>query len=195
METSSPVEQDRGTLLDVAELSLVHFLKTKREIGIDPLVFPPPLQQHRATFVTLRRGEHLRGCMGTLIPRMPLVQDVAHNAYASACHDPRFSPLTADEFPGLHIQISLLTLPEPIEFNSEDELLARIHPGIDGLILTHGHRRGTLLPSVWNMCPDKREFMEHLKQKAGLPKDFWDDDIRIERYRSISWSRTVPETH
>lgn len=182
---------DQQLLLDVAEASLLELVNAGRELELATDDLPAHLCVQRATFVTLRRNGDLRGCMGSLLPRFPLAQDVAHNAYAAAAHDPRFSPLTSAELTGLHMQISLLTLPERMQFSSERELLAQIHPGVDGLTLTLGHHRGTLLPSVWEMCPDKREFLEHLKHKAGLAKDFWDDDVRVERYRTICWSRWV----
>ncbi|MDA0832447.1 MAG: AmmeMemoRadiSam system protein A [Planctomycetota bacterium] len=192
---SSPTTElnsrDREILLDIAEASLVEFVNTGREREVNRDDVPPHLLEQRATFVTLRRQGELRGCMGSLLPRFPLVEDVAHNAFSAAAYDPRFSPLKVAELPGLNVQISLLTLPEPIRFTSEPHLLELIQPGVDGLTLTLGRHRGTLLPSVWKMCPDKQEFMNHLKKKAGLPVEFWDDDIKIERYRTFCWSRTV----
>lgn len=185
---------DQNRLLDVAEASLREFVTAGRELELDTDECPPSLRDERATFVTLRRYGDLRGCMGSLLPRLPLVQDVAHNTYAAAAYDPRFAPLTAGELPGLHVQISLLTLPERMQFSSEHDLLEQMRPGVDGLTLTLGRHRGTLLPAVWEMCPDKRQFLEHLKRKAGLPSDFWNVDIHVERYQTICWSRLVTET-
>lgn len=186
--------QQQIQLLDIAQSAITEFAARSRELELRTDDYPAPLAEDRATFVTLRRFGDLRGCMGSLVPRFPLVRDVAHNAHAAAAFDPRFSPIKIDELPGLHVQISLLTLPEPMAFSSEENLLDQVQPGIDGLTLTLGRHRGTLLPSVWEMCPDKREFMKHLKHKAGLPTDFWDDEIKIERYRTICWSREIEAT-
>jgi len=148
--------------------------------------YPPALRSLRATFVTLRVADELRGCIGTCLPVRPLVEDVAYNAYAAGFLDPRFPPLAAPELPGLHLHISLLTVPEPMSFGSESELLAQVRPGVDGLLLEDGARRGTLLPAVWDALPEAREFLRHLKLKAGLPPDYWSDTLRVLRYTAES---------
>jgi AmmeMemoRadiSam system protein A len=110
------------------------------------------------------------------------VEDVADNAYAAAFRDPRFPTLTQDEYPMLQYHISVLNPPEPMTFTSEDDLLKQIRPNIDGLVLSDKGMRGTFLPSVWESLPTAEQFLSHLKQKAGLPADYWSDTVKVERY-------------
>ena len=117
----------------------------------------------------------------------PLINDVAENAFKAAFNDPRFPPLNAEEFTDLTIHVSVLGKPEAIAFTDENDLLQQIRPGIDGLILEDGHHRGTFLPSVWESLPTAREFLRHLKQKAGLDTDYWSDTLRISRYTTQSF--------
>lgn len=136
----------------------------------------------RATFVTLEIGGQLRGCIGMLEAHRPLANDVAENAFSAAFRDPRFPPLSDVEFDDLEISISVLSPPEEMSFSSEKDLLDQIRPGIDGLILEEGFRKGTFLPSVWEQLSEKEAFLEHLKQKAGLPPGYWSDTLRVFRY-------------
>jgi hypothetical protein len=148
--------------------------------------YPPALAVPRATFVTLHVATRLRGCIGTLEARRALVEDVSANAYAAAFEDPRFPALTRAEYPRLDIHISMLTAPQPLPVASEAELLAQLRPFVDGLILSEGARRGTFLPSVWEQLSDPREFLRHLKRKAGLPDDYWSAAIEVQRYTAES---------
>jgi AmmeMemoRadiSam system protein A len=148
--------------------------------------YPEPLRVLRATFVTLHVDASLRGCIGTLEARQTLVQDVASNAWSAAFRDPRFSALTWAEYERLDIHISVLSLPEPMQFSSEEELIAQLRPRRDGLIIEEGFSRGTFLPSVWEQLPDPREFLRQLKRKAGLPPDHWSSRIRVQRYTTES---------
>ena len=143
---------------------------------------PDELMQKRATFVTLTIGGRLRGCIGMLEACRPLAEDVAENARAAAFEDPRFPPLTLPELAKLEIHISILSPSEEMVFSSESDLLRQIRPGVDGLILQEGFRRGTFLPSVWAELPEKELFLTHLKLKAGLPADYWSDTLRVFRY-------------
>jgi AmmeMemoRadiSam system protein A len=124
--------------------------------------------------------------MGSLEATEPLIVNVARNAYAAAFRDPRFGPLTRNEFPQLEIHLSLLSPPEELAFASEAELIALMRPGIDGLTLFEGGKRGTLLPSVWKSVGNAREFLMHLKRKTGLAANYWSDTIRVERYTAES---------
>ena len=172
---------DRGALLDLARASIRAGLE-----GGEPRVratdYPAGLQAPRASFVTLNVAAQLRGCIGTLEAHQPLVLDVAQNAFAAAFRDPRFPALGRDEFARIEIHISILSVPEPVAFASEADLLARLRPGVDGLIIEEGYRRGTFLPAVWESLPEPSEFLRHLKRKAGLPADYWSAGIRIRRY-------------
>ena len=124
----------------------------------------------------------MRGCIGSLSPHRTLIADVAHNAFAAAFDDPRFLPLQAHELSGLELHISLLSEAEPMRFTTEQSLLEQLRPGIDGLIMEEGYRRGTFLPSVWDQLSSTELFLQHLKLKAGLPADYWSDTLRISRY-------------
>ncbi len=156
----------------------------------------PALHRPGATFVTLHdaNGE-LRGCIGQLEASRPLGEDVRANALAAAFSDPRFAPLRASEWPGLQLEVSLLDAPEPLAVRSEAEALAALQPGIDGVILEWRGRRATFLPQVWAQLPDPGRFLAALRHKAGLPTGFWDDDVRLSRYRVRSFSDHDPAGH
>lgn len=175
-------EKFRETLLQLARDSIQNGLQYHAPLPVDIDDYPHELQQPRATFVTLQLQDQLRGCIGTLEAHRPLVMDIAHNAYAAAFTDPRFPPLNEAEFPQLELHISILTPSEPVEFSSEADLLEQIRPGTDGLILEAEGHRGTFLPSVWESLPDKHAFLQHLKNKAGLPQEYWSDQVRVWRY-------------
>jgi AmmeMemoRadiSam system protein A len=155
-------------------------------LRVQPADYAEPLRALRATFVTLHVDARLRGCVGTLEAHRTLVEDVASNAYSAAFRDTRFSPLGLAEYERLDIHISVLSLPEPMQFVSEEDLLAQLRPRVDGLIIEEGYRRGTFLPSVWEQLPDPREFLRNLKHKAGLPPDYWSSHIRVQRYTTES---------
>ena len=130
------------------------------------------LAQPGATFVTLKRAGELRGCIGIDPARAPARRGRARQRVAAAFGDPRFPPLAAFEFEKVEVEVSLLTADEPIDVVDEDDLLERLRPGLDGLILEFGQRRATFLPQVWDALPDPREFLTALKRKAGLPDGF-----------------------
>lgn len=182
-----PDEPLRERLLEVAEQSICHGLLQGHPLPVHPPDEPEPLREPGASFVTLKRNGALRGCIGTIEPLRPLVDDVAHNAYAAAFRDPRFLPLAERELTGLELQISLLGRPEPLVFSTEEELLSQIRPGMDGLILHDGGHRGTLLPVVWESVPDAREFLRQLKIKAGLPPDWWSGTLNVARFTTESF--------
>ena len=146
------------------------------------------LREPGATFVTLKHGGALRGCIGTLQPHRPLLQDVKSNAVAAALHDSRFAPLSAPELAELRVEVSLLSAPSAIAARSEDDLLSQLRPGVDGVTLHWGAHRGTFLPQVWEQLPEPREFLSHLKRKAGLPPGFWHEQLRVERYTVRKWA-------
>jgi AmmeMemoRadiSam system protein A len=180
------IPEHRQALLDVAAAAIDRGLSEGSALAVAVQDYPEILRQPRASFVTLRIGQRLRGCMGSLMATEPLVVNVARNAYTAAFRDPRFAPLARDEFPQLHIHLSLLGHPEPVAFESEAHLLSLIRPGIDGLTLIEGSRRATLLPAVWETLADPREFLAQLKRKAGLPIDYWSATLRVERYTAES---------
>jgi len=148
------------------------------------------LAEPGATFVTLTQRGQLRGCIGSLEAQRPLAIDVAENAIAAAFRDPRFPPLEKDELPRTRVEVSLLTPAEPFPVASEADALSRLRPGIDGLILSYGRRRATFLPQVWESLPEPRQFVAQLKLKAGLPADFWHEQIALARYGARKWQET-----
>ncbi len=135
-----------------------------------------------ATFVTLRSGGELRGCIGSIEAWRPLGVDVRANAVAAAIRDPRFEPLAAAEYDEIAVEVSLLDRSEPLSAANEAEALSQLRPNVDGLILECGRRRATFLPQVWEQLPEPREFLAALKHKAGLPSEFWSADVVLSRY-------------
>jgi len=140
------------------------------------------LQQTGASFVTLTQQGQLRGCIGSLEACRPLIIDIKANAIAAALHDPRFAPLTLTELEITQLEVSVLSPMQPLHFVSEEIALAQLRPGVDGVIFEFGRYRSTFLPQVWEQLPNTRQFMAHLKHKAGLAPDFWAADIRLQRY-------------
>jgi len=180
-EPRTGAERD-AVLLQVARDAVAHGLRTGRALLVDVARFAPGLGAPGASFVTLRRAGALRGCIGSLEPTRPLVADVAQNAFAAAFRDPRFPPLAAGELTGLDFHLSLLGPAEPMRFASEAELSAQLRPGVDGVVLREGARRGTFLPQVWEQIPEPARFLAELKRKAGLPPGHWSERIEVARY-------------
>jgi AmmeMemoRadiSam system protein A len=149
------------------------------------------LEAHGATFVTLTQQGDLRGCVGTLEAHRPLREDVAENALAAAFRDPRFAPLAVEELDRTRIEVSLLSPPAPLPVAGERDLLARLRPGVDGVVLAWRGRRATFLPQVWEQLPDPQAFLAALKRKAGLASSFWDERIRIARYTVAKFREPV----
>lgn len=145
------------------------------------------LHEPGATFVTLTQQGELRGCIGSLEPRRSLLEDVSANAIAAATLDRRFAPLQAHELPRTRVEVSLLSATTGLEFDSEVDALAQLRPAIDGVVLQFGQAQGTFLPQVWESLPQPIDFIAHLKRKAGLPADFWHEDIRLSRYTVTKW--------
>ncbi len=178
--------KEKKTLIDVAWRAIHHGLETGQMLSPGEIVksneTSARLQAPGASFVTLESQGDLRGCIGSLEAHRPLLEDVAHNAFAAAFRDTRFMPLQAGELTGLTLQVSVLTQPTDLTAQDEADLLQQLVPGEDGIILQDGHHRATFLPQVWEQLPDPQLFMAHLKNKAGLPADYWSDSIHIQRY-------------
>lgn len=147
----------------------------------------PDLDEAGACFVTLHLDGRLRGCIGSLTATRPLRDDVVENARAAAFGDPRFPPLTPTEFPRTRIEVSVLSPPVPMPVASRQEARERLTPGVDGVVLEWGGHRATFLPQVWEQLPDPETFLSHLLRKAGLPGDFWADDLRLYQYTVTAW--------
>ena len=183
---------EREILLRIACQSIRSGLQTRQPANVSVDGVPDRLTARRASFVTLHAEEKLRGCIGSLEPRTSLAEDVSFNAYAAAFRDTRFQPLQADELDTLSLEISVLSSPEMLDFDSESSLLEVVRPGIDGLILQDHDFRSTFLPSVWKSLPDPARFLGHLKLKAGLATDYWSASIRVWRYTTESFGASVP---
>jgi hypothetical protein len=158
---------------------------------------PPSFSPWRATFVTLTENERLRGCMGSVEARRPLIEDALANTAQAGFADPRFPPLKESELKGLRLDVSILSHPRPIPARSESELADALEPDRDGLILTAGKRRALFLPSVWRNLPDARAFVRQLTAKAGFDSNRWPEGLEARRFRVESfgapWRRTDPK--
>jgi AmmeMemoRadiSam system protein A len=152
----------------------------------------PWLAEHGASFVTLTQHGELRGCIGSLQAQRPLLHDVKINAMSAALRDPRFAPLRADELDFTEIEVSLLSAAQPLLFTDEADALSQMRPGVDGLIFEYGSYRSTFLPQVWEQLPQPRQFLAHLKRKAGLPDAFWAAEVRLARYSVNKWRESDP---
>lgn len=183
--------EDEQALLALAEASLRCGCARGQSLVVDLAAWPPRLRTPAATFVTLRRGDALRGCVGSCEPHRPLARDVAENAFRAGFCDPRFAPLVADELPGLTTTISVLSRTMRLAVRDEADLLAQLRPGIDGLILVWGPHRGLFLPSVWREAPEPPTFVRLLKRKAGMGPHFWDPDIQAWRFTTHSFGRMI----
>ncbi|MBW3070250.1 MULTISPECIES: AmmeMemoRadiSam system protein B [unclassified Actinomyces] len=192
-QATEPPADAGDTLLPLARRAIARAVGA--EAG-DPAELPAGegpnwLDRPGAAFVTLRSADgSLRGCIGSLEARRPLGEDVVANAVAAALRDPRFPPVTATELPALSLEVSVLSTPERLEVHEEQELLRRLRPGVDGVVLSLGARRATFLPQVWDELPDPAEFLRRLKRKAGWPAGFWDAELVAETYRVRAWEES-----
>jgi len=134
---------------------------------------PQRLQKNGASFVTLTIEGNLRGCIGTLEPYQSLAEDVREHAVAAALQDYRFSNVQPEELSKIKIEISRLTIPVPLEYSTPEDLLSKLQPGKDGVLLRDGPSRATFLPQVWEKVPDPAEFLEHLCYKMGASPHLW----------------------
>lgn len=158
---------------------------------------PEPLQeredltdfflQQAASFVTLQKRGELRGCVGSTQAHRTLLDDVIHNAFASAFRDQRFPPITENELTDIKIEISILTPQQRMEVSDEKDLLKQLHPGIDGLLIRNTQYSATFLPQVWKQLPNPRQFLAHLKNKAGMAPGLWPEDMECFRYQCMKF--------
>ena len=159
-------------LLKIARASILEEFEGKKLINKKELIKEYPfLSEKRATFVTLKIDGNLRGCIGSILPRMSLIDDVIYNAKQAAFHDPRFEPLTPSEYEQIKIEVSILTIPERLEYEDEKDLKRKIIPKRDGVILSLADKQATFLPSVWDELSLFEIFFGHLCMKAGMNGD------------------------
>jgi len=176
--------EERTLLLKEARRAL-EFGVTRRPLPpLNLEEYPPKLRQPGATFVTLTVDGSLRGCIGTLEPYQPLIADVREHAIAAALKDYRFPPVQPAELETIEIEISRLTIPQHLAYDSPEDLLAKLRPGVDGVLLQDGMRRATFLPQVWEKIPVPSQFLSELCQKMGAPADLWrQKHLEVEIYQ------------
>lgn len=167
----SPDEQ--MALLRLAREALERGVRVEKLPLLDTSALTPRLQEFGATFITLTMDGQLRGCIGTLEPYQPLAEDVREHAVAAALEDPRFPPVSERELDRIKIEVSRLTRPVPLEYRDADDLLSKLRPHVDGVILRDGPRRSTFLPQVWEKISDPAEFLENLCYKMGADPHLW----------------------
>jgi AmmeMemoRadiSam system protein B/AmmeMemoRadiSam system protein A len=187
--------RQRAALLTVARHAVAQGLASGEIQAPALAALPPELSTWRAAFVTLERHGELRGCIGSLQATRALALDVAGNAWNAAFADPRFPPLTAAEREGLTLSISVLSPPRPLKVADEADLLRRLRPGVDGLILGDGPRRATFLPAVWDDLPAPHDFVRQLKRKAGLPADYWSAGMTADIYGGESFGGAYADSN
>jgi AmmeMemoRadiSam system protein A len=184
-------EPERQQLIGIAIASIQSGLQGNGPPAPGGVTGPGHLAERLASFVTLKMDGMLRGCIGSLEAHTTLADDVCQNAWAAAFRDPRFRPLQEAEFPALTIQVAVLSEPEVVAFSSEQDLIRKLRPGIDGLIIREKSQRGTFLPSVWESLGKPELFLQQLKLKAGLAVDYWSDTIGVWRYTTESFSGNI----
>ena len=180
-------------LLPLARSAIAHRLGLDHPAVVERAAW---LEEPGASFVTLTSGRlpggPLRGCIGTLQAHRPLRDDVEANAVAAATRDPRFPPLSRAELEDAIVEVSVLSAPTALPVADEAELLARLRPGVDGVILSDAGHRATFLPQVWEQLPDPADFLARLRRKAGLPADYWGRDVVVETYTVTAWQEAAP---
>lgn len=161
------------TLTSLARAAIAEALGLSHHLDVKNILKNNPwLKEKGAAFVTLtREDDSLRGCIGSLVAHRSLVEDIVENAKSAALRDPRFNPLKPQELAKVKVEVSILTAPEPLAYETIDELRSKIRPGVDGIVLKHGRYQATFLPQVWEDLPTFDGFFAALCQKAGMGAD------------------------
>ena len=178
----------RQRLIQLAREAIRWPLEENGTHPVDLKRFDPGLREKHPTFVTIRADGRLRGCIGSLVAERPLALDVARNAASAAFRDPRFPAVTAADYNNLEVHISVLSPPVLLPVSCREELISRLRPGRDGLIICEGARRATYLPSVWAQLPDPDRFVGELRRKAGLDPAGWNKDTEAWRYGTLEFA-------
>jgi hypothetical protein len=170
---SALTESEKTTLLELARSALETGVRGKTLTPLDLTALTPALRAEGASFITLTTHGELRGCIGALEPYQPLAEDVREHAVAAALSDYRFPQVTPAELDRIEIEVSRLTIPVPLEYQDAADLIAKLRPGVDGVILRDGSRRATFLPQVWEKIPDAAGFLSQLCAKMGASTNLW----------------------
>jgi uncharacterized protein len=173
MRNNKLTSEERLTLLKLARQSLEAGVRQLALPTLDADALTPTLRAEGASFVTLMVQGELRGCIGALQPYQSLAEDVREHAVSAALEDYRFPQVQAKELANIQIEVSRLTVPEPLEYKDAEDLLTKIRPGIDGVILRDSFHRATFLPQVWEKIPDVAAFLSNLCAKMGTATDTW----------------------
>jgi len=165
--------EEKLILLRLARQALESGVRGGSLPRIEDASLTPTLRADGASFVTLTVHGNLRGCIGALEPYQALYEDVREHAIAAALEDYRFPKVQESELANIEIEVSRLTMPVPLKYTDANDLLKKLKPGIDGVILRDGMRRATFLPQVWEKIPDRSEFLANLCYKMGTTPDTW----------------------
>ena len=173
-------------MFDIVRKTIEAQLSGKNEINITSYMpYPAIFDSAGASFITLELNGQLRGCIGSPIAHTSLLVDLIQNSYNAAFSDNRFSPLSPEEYENINISISLLSPPEPIMFDDEEDLLNKIEKDIDGIIIRDNDKQALFLPIVWEQLPDKSIFLNTLNAKAGLPSNHFSKTFQAFRFRTV----------
>ncbi len=171
-------------VLSLAKSAIISHFDKNYTIDKDNLLKTHPfLSDKGASFVTLELNHSLRGCIGSIVAHRELFDDIIYNALSATLHDPRFKPLSAEEFNNLSLEVSLLSEPKPLEYSDYNDLLTKLTPQLDGVILKYGSNQSTFLPQVWEQLPEVEEFLTHLAHKAGITPQTLHNNPEIYTYR------------
>ena len=173
MSEDKLTQDEKQTLLKIARQSLEAGVRGQKLPLLDLHSMPQRLKDSGASFVTLTINGNLRGCIGALEPYQPLAEDVSEHAIAAALQDFRFPNVQPEELSRIEIEVSRLTVPVPLKYDTPEDLLEKLRPGIDGVLLRDGHRRATFLPQVWEKISNPAEFLDNLCYKMGASTDLW----------------------
>jgi len=165
--------EEQKMLLNMAREAMERGVKHEKLPPLDESVLTPHLREDGASFVTLTVRGQLRGCIGALEPYQSLAKDVCEHAVAAALEDPRFPAVSERELNRIQIEVSRLTRPTLLDYTDAKDLLSKLHPSVDGVILRDAFRRATFLPQVWEKIPDPAEFLNNLCYKMGASPDLW----------------------
>ncbi|MDJ0722625.1 MAG: AmmeMemoRadiSam system protein A [Desulfobacterales bacterium] len=187
-ETQRLSADEERFLLDLARRTIEDELGMASSERVIPAVQTAALTARRGVFVTLKSSGELRGCIGSLQAEQPLVDNVRANARNAAFNDPRFAPLTRDEWPRVQIEISVLSVPRKLAYPSSEALPEYLTPLVDGVVIRKGYTSATFLPQVWKQLPRPQDFLAHLCLKAGLAADAWRrEKLEVETYQVESF--------
>lgn len=183
---------EKQTLLQLARESIELAVQEKSLPKLNLDSFTPLLKQKGASFVTLTIQKELRGCIGTLEAYQPLVEDVREHAIAAALEDPRFLPVEKNELNRIRIEVSILSVPQALSYDSSEDLIKKLRPHVDGVTIKYGERKATFLPQVWEKIPDPSEFMNQLCYKMIGQTNLWRETklqvflYQVEEFRELN---------